>query len=53
MSVGFVVRLRPKPKDGEHREVDESIKVILFTDPGERIMRPDYGSGVQGPLYAR
>ena len=32
-------------------DVIESIKVILFTNLGERVMRPDFGSDVKGYTF--
>jgi len=32
--------------------VEQSIRTILFTDPGERIARPDFGVGLRRFLFA-
>ena len=32
--------------------VEESIKIILRTNPGERIMRPDFGSGIEQMVFS-
>ncbi len=31
--------------------IRESIRVILMTDPGERLMRPAFGAGLRGFLF--
>ncbi len=31
--------------------IRESIRVILMTDPGERLMRPSFGAGLRGFLF--
>lgn len=30
----------------EERDIDEAIRIILGTAPGERVMRPDFGCGI-------
>jgi len=50
---GWSVPVRPDP--GAHRleytdgpeKVEQSIRIILDTDPGERIMRPSFGCGLR------
>jgi len=43
---------------GRTRDVDEAtwirglIEQVLFTAPGERVMRPDFGSGLRELLFA-
>jgi uncharacterized protein len=34
------------------REIAESIRLILGTEPGERPMRPDFGCGIQDFVFA-
>jgi uncharacterized protein len=34
------------------REIEESIRLILGTAPGERPMRPEFGSGIHDFVYA-
>lgn len=34
------------------REIEESIRLILATAPGERPMRPDFGSGLHDHVFA-
>ncbi|MFZ2162581.1 MAG: GPW/gp25 family protein [Sideroxyarcus sp.] len=36
----------------EHEEdIRQAIRIILETSPGERVMRPDFGSGLQSMLF--
>ena len=37
---------------GRDREVQESIRIILATAPGERPMRPDFGCGIHNYVFA-
>jgi uncharacterized protein len=55
VGVAFPVRLAPDGQlalsvDGDN--VRESIRVLLSTDPGERLMRPGYGGGLRSLLFA-
>jgi phage baseplate assembly protein W len=34
------------------RDIEESIRIILFTAKGERVMRPDFGSGIHDYVFA-
>jgi phage baseplate assembly protein W len=36
----------------DEREVEESIRLILMTAPGERPMRPEFGCAVQDHIFA-
>lgn len=36
--------------DAEH--VRDMIEMLLFTQPGERVMRPDFGSGLLQTIFA-
>ncbi|MFF5422199.1 GPW/gp25 family protein, partial [Streptomyces misionensis] len=36
---------------GEH-ELEESIRLILATSPGERPMRPEFGCGINDYVFA-
>ncbi|MFR5601851.1 MAG: GPW/gp25 family protein [Lachnospiraceae bacterium] len=36
----------------EEEDIAEAVKVILFTRKGERIMRPDFGCGIQRFMFA-
>ncbi|MFF0739583.1 GPW/gp25 family protein [Streptomyces sp. NPDC004111] len=33
-------------------DVRQAIELIIGTEPGERVMRPDFGSGLRGLLFA-
>jgi phage baseplate assembly protein W len=35
-----------------HREIEESIRLILGTAPGERPMRPEYGCAIHDYIFA-
>src|SRR5258708_19516172 len=51
----FPVRLREKTGSVSLSEYDadvrESIRVILSTAPGERVMRPDFGCGIHDMAF--
>ena len=32
-------------------DVRQAVRIILMTDPGERVMRPDFGSGLRAVLF--
>ncbi len=34
------------------QDIRESIRIILFTRPGERLMRPDFGCGIHDLVFA-
>jgi phage baseplate assembly protein W len=36
---------------GDEQHVRDLIEAVLFTAPGERVMRPDFGSGVAQLLF--
>lgn len=36
----------------EDPHIRQLIEQVLFTEPGERVNRPDYGSGIQQLLFA-
>jgi len=38
--------------DGNDEYIKGLIEQLLFTAPGERVMRPDFGSGLQQLLFA-
>ncbi|MGY4828747.1 GPW/gp25 family protein [Sphaerotilaceae bacterium SBD11-9] len=33
------------------QDIREAIRIILDTEPGERVMRPDFGAGLRGVLF--
>lgn len=37
---------------GREREIEEAIRIILATAPGERPMRPDFGCGIHDYVFA-
>ena len=43
-------RLAQEPQYGRH--VDQLVRQVLLTAPGERINRPDFGCGVRRMLFA-
>jgi uncharacterized protein len=43
-------RLQEEPDYAEH--VEQLIKQVIFTTPGERINRPDFGCGLKRMLFA-
>ena len=49
--------LLPTPQDGElhyptlEASVNQSIRIILLTQPGEQLMRPAFGAGLQRFLH--
>lgn len=51
--LSFPLRIGPdgpqrSPRTGHAREV---IEQLLFTGPGERVFRPDFGAGLQGLVF--
>ncbi|HKP86445.1 MAG TPA: GPW/gp25 family protein [Blastocatellia bacterium] len=50
---GWNARLRPDERSGKieyasgPEKVRQSIQIILDTEPGERVMRPDFGCGLR------
>ena len=52
--IGFPMRVgddgRLSWSEGE-RNVEESIRILLSTDPGERLFRPDFGAGLRSFLF--
>ncbi|HET6229348.1 MAG TPA: GPW/gp25 family protein [Longimicrobiaceae bacterium] len=54
---GWAFPVRPGPDGrlplrGGERKIRESIWLILATAPGERVMRPAFGAGLPGELFA-
>jgi hypothetical protein len=55
MHIGYPYRIdsrgrTARPTDHEH--IRELIEQVLFTTPGERVNRPDFGSGLQQLVFA-
>ena len=42
--IGADGRTRTSPDDAKH--IRDMIELLLFTQPGERVMRPDFGAGL-------
>ncbi|WP_136656734.1 GPW/gp25 family protein [Nitratireductor sp. XY-223] len=42
--------IRQEPDTGAH--VDQMLRQLLLTDPGERINRPDFGCGIRRMVFA-
>ena len=42
--------MRQEPDTGAH--VDQMLRQLLLTDPGERINRPDFGAGIRRMVFA-
>ena len=36
----------------EEEDIKESLRILLMTRPGERVMQPSYGCGLQGMVFA-
>jgi phage baseplate assembly protein W len=32
-------------------DIEQSVRIILDTEPGERVMRPDFGAGLRGLMF--
>jgi phage baseplate assembly protein W len=47
----FPVALDPAAQDVARAEYEEDIRIILETTPGERVMRPDFGSGLLAMVF--
>jgi hypothetical protein len=48
---GFDARRRTA-EAGDERHIRDLIEQVLFTQPGERVMRPTFGSGVMQLVFA-
>lgn len=55
MNIAFPLRFDGRGRTAEPRDDDEHIrdmiKQFLFTAPGERVNRPDFGSGLLGMVF--
>jgi uncharacterized protein len=54
---GFAFPLRTTPRgglaaSGQDQKIRESIQIILGTEVGERVMRPDFGSHLKSLVFA-
>lgn len=56
--VGWAFPVRVDPKTGRialsyhERDIEEAIRIILSTSPGERVMRPLFGSDLSEAVFA-
>jgi hypothetical protein len=48
---GFDARRRTA-EAGDERHIRDLVEQVLFTQPGERVMRPTFGSGVMQLVFA-
>ncbi len=54
---GLAVPVRPEPSGSlamaeAEEDIRQAVLVILRTDPGERVMRPDFGAGLNALMFA-
>lgn len=35
----------------DEEDIEESLRILLSTHPGERVMRPDFGCGIRGMVF--
>jgi phage baseplate assembly protein W len=55
MNIEFPFRFDPRGRTavaGDERHIRDMIEQLLFTSPGERVNRPDFGSGVMQLVFA-
>src|SRR5262245_27839017 len=55
MHIDFPLRFDARGRTAEcdnDRYVRELIELVLFTNPGERVNRPDFGGGLRGLVFA-
>lgn len=57
LGVGWAYPVRPDAATGDvavaayEEDIRQAIRIILETDPGERVMRPDFGAGLRALLF--
>jgi uncharacterized protein len=57
LGVGWAFPVRPDPAGGDaalaayEDDVRQAILIVLATDPGERVMRPDFGAGLKALVF--
>jgi uncharacterized protein len=56
VGAGLAFPMRTDPAGGialvtQHREIEESIRLILATAPGERPMRPEFGCSIHDHVF--
>jgi uncharacterized protein len=58
LGVGWAFPVRVDPKTGRialayrERDIEEAIRIILATSPGERVMRPRFGSDLAEAVFS-
>jgi uncharacterized protein len=55
MQIGYPFRIDERGRVASatfNRHIQQMVEQILFTQPGERVNRPDFGSGVQQLIFA-
>ncbi|GAB4367298.1 MAG: GPW/gp25 family protein [Elainellaceae cyanobacterium] len=55
MQINYPLRIDGRGRTADVAEdphIRQLIEQVLFTEPGERVNRPDYGSGIQQLLFA-
>jgi hypothetical protein len=58
VGAGWAFPLRVDPKTGrialsyDARDIEEAIRMILGTSPGERVMRPQFGSDLANAIFS-
>src|SRR5689334_7621966 len=55
MNLGYPYRFDPRGRTAEapdDRHIRDLIEQVLFVNPGERVMRPDFGSGLAQLAFA-
>ena len=55
MSIAFPWRLDHRGRTAvadDHEHIRQLIELVLFTSPGERVNRPDFGSGLRQLIFA-
>ncbi len=55
MNIDFPYRFDPRGRTGttdDDDHVRDMIELLLFTNPGERVNRPDFGSGLLQMIFA-
>jgi phage baseplate assembly protein W len=56
LGVGWAFPIQPDPSGevataAQEEDIRQSIRIILGTAPGERVMRPDFGAGLRALLF--
>lgn len=56
LGVGWAFPIQPDPSGdvalvAQEEDIRQSIRIILGTAPGERVMRPDFGAGLRALVF--